>query len=74
MQTEAKIKVGVGAVRVTVPRDADVEIEAGGSFLSNISAPSFEHNGRNYTHRGGGTSKIRIRIESGVGGVELETI
>jgi hypothetical protein len=72
--TEATIKVGVGAVRLTVPRDADVEIEAEGSFLSNISAPSFERNGRNYTHRGEGGPKIRIRVESGVGGVEVEAI
>ncbi len=73
-QTEARIKVGVGAVRLTIPRDADVEIEAEGSFLSNISAPSFDHNGRNYTHHGDGGAKIRIRVESGVGGVEVELI
>jgi hypothetical protein len=72
--TEARIKVGVGAVRVTVPRDADVEVEAEGSFLSNISAPSFEKNGRNYTHRGDGGAKIRIQVESGIGAVEIELI
>jgi hypothetical protein len=72
--TDARIKVGVGEVRLKVPRDADVEIEAEGSFLSNISAPSFEHNGRNYTHHGDGGAKIRIRVESGVGGVEVEAI
>ena len=72
--TEARIKVGVGAIRLTVPRDADIEIEAEGSFLSNISAPSFERNGRIYTHRGDGGAKIRIRVESGIGGVEVELI
>ena len=72
--TAARIKVGIGEVRLTIPREADVEIEAEGSFLSNISAPSFEKNGRNYTHRGGGTAKIRIRIESGLGSVEIELI
>jgi predicted small secreted protein len=72
--TEARIKVGVGSVRLTIPREADVDIEAEGSFLSNISASSFEHNGRNYTHRGGGASKIRIRVESGVGSVEIELL
>jgi hypothetical protein len=72
---DARVKVGVGEVRLKIPRDADVEIEAEGSFLSNISAPSFEKNGRNYTHRGGGGgSKLRIRVESGVGGVEVELI
>ena len=73
-QTEARIKVGVGAVRLTIPRDADVAIEAEGSFLSNISAPSFERDGRNYTHHGDGGAKIRIRVQSGVGGVEVELI
>ncbi len=73
-QTEARIKVGVGAVRMRIPRDADVEIEAQGSFLSNISAPSFERNGHTYTHRGDGRTRLRIRVESGVGGVEVELI
>jgi hypothetical protein len=73
-QTDARIKVGVGAVKITIPRDADVQIEAEGSFLSNISAPSFEHDGHNYTHRGDGGPKLRIRVESGVGGVEVELI
>ena len=71
---QARIKVGVGAVRLTIPRDADVEIEAEGSFLSNISAPSFERDGRRYTHHGDGGSKIRIEVQSGVGGVEVMLI
>ncbi|PYS35765.1 MAG: hypothetical protein DMG14_26200 [Acidobacteria bacterium] len=73
-RTEATIKVGVGAVRLTIPRDANVEIEAEGSFLSNISAPSFQRDGRNYTHRGEGGATIRIRVQSGIGGVEVELI
>jgi len=73
-QTEATIKVGVGKVRLVVPRDADVEIEGEGSFLSNISAPSFEHEGRNYTHRGDGGAKIRIHVKSGIGAVEVELV
>ena len=73
-RTDASIKVGVGEVRMTIPRDADVEIEADGSFLSNISAPSFEHQGRKYIHHGDGGAKIHIRVQSGVGGVEVELI
>jgi hypothetical protein len=73
-EVNARIKVGVGAVKLTVPRDADVEVEADGSFLSNISAPSFERNGRTYTHRSEGGAKIRIHVESGIGGVEIELI
>jgi hypothetical protein len=73
-RNDANIKVGVGQIRLTIPRDADVEIEAEGSFLSNISAPSFERNGRTYTHRGDGGAKIHIRVQSGIGGVEVELI
>ena len=72
---DATIKVGVGEVRLMVPREADVEIEGQGSFLSNVSAPTFEQNGHTYTHRGeSGAPKIHIRVESGVGGVNVELI
>jgi hypothetical protein len=73
--SDTTIKVGVGEVRLTIPREADVEIEAQGGFLSNISAPSFDQNGNRYTHRGeSGAPKIRIRVESGVGAVNVELI
>jgi hypothetical protein len=73
--SDTTIKVGVGEVRVTIPREADVEIDAQGGLLSNISAPSFEQNGHTYTHRGeAGAAKIHIRVESGVGAVNLELI
>ena len=73
--SDATIKVGVGEVRVTIPREADVEIDAEGGFLSNVSAPSFEQNGHTYTHRGeAGAAKIHIRVESGVGAVNVELI
>ena len=72
---DTTIKVGVGEVRLTIPREADVEIEAQGSFLSNISAPSFSQNGHTYTHRGeAGAARIHIRVESGVGAVNVELI
>jgi len=73
-RSDATIKVGFGAVKLIVPRDADVVIEGQGSFLSNISAPSFDHNGRTYTHHGDGGAQIHIRVESGIGGVEVELI
>ena len=72
--TLASVKVGIGEIRLTIPRDADVEIEAEGSFLSNISAPSFEHSGKMYTHHSDGGARIRIRIQSGLGAVEVELI
>jgi hypothetical protein len=72
--TDCTIKVGVGQVRLLLPRDANVEIQGEGSFLSNINAPSFERDGKTYTHRGDGGAKIVIRVESGVGGVNVELI
>ena len=70
---DVRISVGVGEIKLSIPRDADVTIEAEGSFLSNISAPSFEKDGRTYTHRGEG-ARIHINVKSGVGSVEVELI
>jgi hypothetical protein len=72
--TECTIEVGVGQVRILLPREADIEIQGEGSFLSNINAPSFERNGRIYSHRGDGGAKIRIRVESGIGAVSVDLI
>ena len=73
---DSEINVGVGQVRLMLPREASVTIEGEGSFLSNISAPSFEKNGHTYTHRGAesGSAHITIRVRSGVGGVTVELI
>ncbi len=75
-RTDTEINVGVGQVRLLLPREAGVTIEAEGSFLSNISAPSFEKNGKTYTHKGpdGSSTRIHIRVRSGVGGVTVELI
>jgi hypothetical protein len=72
--SDATVKVGIGSVRLIIPRDADVDIDGQGSFLSNISAPSFDHQGHTYTHHGAGGAHIHIRVESGIGGVEVELI
>jgi hypothetical protein len=73
---DAEINVGVGQVMLMLPREAAVTIEAEGSFLSNVDAPGFEKDGRNYTRRGsdGGSATIFIRVRSGVGGVSVELI
>ena len=73
---DTEINVGVGQVRLLLPREAGITIEAEGSFLSNISAPSFERNNHTYTHRGvdDAVKKIFIRVRSGVGGVTVELL
>lgn len=73
----AAIEVGVGHVKLLLPREADIEIHAEGGFLSNVSAPSFEqvgNRGETFTHASGSpdSPKIVIRIESGIGGVAVE--
>jgi len=73
---DTEINVGVGQVRLLLPKEAGITIEAEGSFLSNISAPSFEKDNHTYTHRApdGSATQIRIRVRSGVGGVTVELI
>jgi hypothetical protein len=73
---DTEINVGVGQVRLLLPREAGITIEAEGSFLSNISAPSFDKDGHTYTHKGADntSNKILIRVRSGVGGVTVELI
>ncbi|HYR87166.1 MAG TPA: hypothetical protein VE422_24000 [Terriglobia bacterium] len=73
--TDCSIKVGVGAVRLILPKDADIEIQGSASFLSNINAPDFQRDGRTYTHPGSNDgARIRIRVESGIGGVTVDLI
>jgi len=75
-KTDTEINVGVGQVRLLLPREMGITIEAEGSFLSNISAPSFDKDNHTYTHKSsdGSEPKIFIRVRSGVGGVTVELI
>ncbi len=73
---EAEINVGVGQIRILLPRQADVSIETESNFLSKISAPGFDKNQRIYKHNGldAQSRRIVIRVRSGVGGVSVELI
>jgi hypothetical protein len=75
-RTDTDISVGVGQVRLLLPKDAGIQIEGEGSFLSNISAPSFQKDGQTYTHPATDGTPIRlyIHVRSGVGGVNVELI
>jgi hypothetical protein len=75
-RVDTEINVGVGQVRLILPREVGTIIEAEGSFLSNISAPSFDKNNRTYMYRGseGAATRIYIRVRSGVGGVTVELL
>ncbi|HUW94888.1 MAG TPA: LiaF domain-containing protein, partial [Anaerolineae bacterium] len=69
---EASIKGGVGGLKVTLPRDVGVRVEAE-SGLGAVGAPGFNQDGDIYTNDAYGRSNmtLNVKVEVGVGGVEL---
>ena len=69
---EASISGGVGGVKLTLPRDVGVRVEAE-SGLGGVDARDFHKEGDVYTNDAYGSSDVtlNLRIEVGVGGVEL---
>jgi hypothetical protein len=70
---EATIKGGVGGLKITLPRDVGVRVEAK-SGLGGVDAEGFHKEGDVYTNDAYGSSDVtlNLRIEVGVGGVELD--
>ena len=69
---EASIKGGVGGLKVTLPRDVGVRVEAE-SGLGAVGAPGFNRDGDIYTNDAYGRTNmtLNVKVEVGVGGVEL---
>jgi len=69
---EASIKGGVGGLKVTLPRDVGVRVEAE-SGLGAVGAPGFNQDGDIYTNDAYGRTDVtlNVKLEVGVGGVEL---
>lgn len=69
---EASIKGGVGGLKVTLPRDVGVRVEAE-SGLGAVGAPGFDRDGDIYTNDAYGRTDVtlNVKVEVGVGGVEL---
>jgi hypothetical protein len=69
---EASMKGGVGGLKVTLPRDVGVRVEAE-SGLGAVGAPGFNRNGDIYTNDAYGSSDVTldIKLEVGMGGAEL---
>jgi len=69
---DATIKGGVGGLKITLPRDVGVRVEAK-SGLGGVDAQGFHKEGDVYTNDAYGSSDVtlNLRIEVGVGGVEL---
>ena len=69
---EATISGGVGGLNMTLPRDVGVRVEAE-SGLGGVDALGFQKEGDVYTNDAYGSSDVtlNVRIEVGIGGVEL---
>ena len=69
---DASISGGVGGLKITLPRDVGVRVEAK-SGLGGVDAEGFHKEGDVYTNDAYGSSDatLDLKIEVGVGGVEL---
>jgi hypothetical protein len=69
---DATISGGVGGLNLTLPRDVGVRVEAD-SGLGGVDARDFQREGDVYTNDAYGRTDVtlNIRVEVGVGGVEL---
>ena len=69
---EASIHGGVGGVNLVLPRDVGVRVEADAG-LGGVNAEDFNQDGDFYTNDAYGQTDVslEIRVEVGVGGVEL---
>jgi len=70
------IQVGVGGLRVLLPREIGVELRTSKSFLSGVSMSGFDRKGdvyysQNYDEAG---TQIKVEVNAGIGGVEIEWI
>ncbi len=71
---DISIDVGVGGVELRVPRSIGAEVTANKSFMSGVDLPEFEKRGDTYvSYNVDRASKVlRLRINAGIGGVELK--
>jgi hypothetical protein len=69
---DATISGGVGGLKISLPRDVGVRVEAD-SGLGGVDARDFQKEGDVYTNDAYGRTDVTvdIRVEVGVGGVEL---
>jgi hypothetical protein len=72
---DATISGGVGGLKITLPRDVGVRVEAE-SGLGGVDARDFQREGDIYTNDAYGRTDVTldIRVEVGVGGVELNLV
>lgn len=70
---QVEIEVGVGGVDIVLPHEIGAEVRASASFLSGINLEGFRKQGGVYLSRNHGQAEkiVKIRIETGIGGVNL---
>ncbi len=74
---EVRVHGGIGSARITLPRDVGVRVDVDGG-LGSVSAPGFVKDGRRYVNSAFGRTvegrtavTIRVKVEAGIGSVEL---
>ncbi len=75
-ESEVELRVGVGGLEIRLPRDLGVELRITKSFLSGVSISGFRQDGNTYYSDNfeRAAKKIRIRVQAGIGGVEVNWI
>jgi hypothetical protein len=73
-EADVEVEVGVGGVKLRLPRSVGAEVRAGRSFLSGVDLPEFEKRGdKYYSYNLSRVSKVvRFRVQAGIGGVEWD--
>jgi hypothetical protein len=73
---DVDIEVGVGGVKLLLPRSVGAEVRASKSFMSSVDLPDFEKRGETYfSYNLERVSKVlRLNIQAGIGGVDLRWI
>lgn len=73
---EIQIKVGVGGVNVQMPREIGVQVDTEKHFLSGVQLEGFQQRGSEYysSNYDSAAIRVRIRVETGIGGLKVSWI
>ncbi len=73
---EIQIKVGVGGVNVNMPREIGVRVETEKHFLSGVQLEGFQQRDNEYysSNYDSAAIRVRIRVETGIGGLKVTWI
>ncbi len=71
---EVHIEVGVGGIQLRFPRDLGVELTASNSLFTSLDVRGFDKSGGSYLSKNydRATRKVRVSVEGGIGGVDID--